>query len=80
MAQSIAPMQLFVSIVERGMEHTDREKYYRVYGLYHHMQVSNSRTAASHLLDTFGFSTAGGSRSHLRHAWYHPPADSPPQG
>lgn len=57
MAQSIAPMQLFVSIVERGMG-IQIMKYYRAYGLYHHMQVSGHGTAASHLLDTFGFGTA----------------------
>ena len=58
MARSIAPMQLLISIVERG-KGIHIMKYYRTtYQLFHHIQASGHGTAASHLLDTLGFGTA----------------------
>ncbi len=56
MNHSIAPMQLLVSIVERGKGGLIMEAY-RNYHLFHHIQASGQGTAASHLLDTLGFGT-----------------------
>ncbi len=53
---SVKPMQLMVSIVERGMG-KDIIDYYKTYKLYHHIQASGRGTASSHLLDTLGFGT-----------------------
>ena len=56
MGHSIAPMQLLVSIVERGKGGSVMG-FYRQHGLYQHIQASGRGTAASHLLDTLGFGT-----------------------
>ncbi len=55
--QSIRPMQLLVSIVERG-KGSDIIEYYKPFQLLYHSQASGRGTAASHLLDIFGFGTA----------------------
>ena len=77
MAQSVGPMQLLVSIVERGKGMQIIE-YYKTFKLYHHSQVSGRGTAASHLLDTLGFGTAErdivltfGSQDTIRRLMYH---------
>ena len=57
MAPSVAPMQLLVSIVERGKGRELRE-HYRQLGLIHHNQAAGHGTAASHLLDALGFGTS----------------------
>ena len=57
MAPSVAPMQLLVSIVERGKGRELRE-HYRQFGLIHHNQAAGHGTAASHLLDALGFGTS----------------------
>ena len=57
MGHSIAPMQLLVSIVERGKGGSVMG-FYRQHGLYQHIQASGRGTAASHLLDTLGFGTS----------------------
>ncbi len=56
MAQQISPMQLLVSIVERG-KGAHLVEHYKTYRLFDHMRVAGRGTAASHLLDTLGFST-----------------------
>ena len=56
MAQSVDPMQLLVSIVERGKGIRIIE-YYKAHSLFHHIQASGRGTAASNLLDTLGFGT-----------------------
>ena len=57
MEHAISPMQLLVSIVERGKGISIME-YYKKHSLFHHIQASGHGTAASHLLDTFGFGTS----------------------
>ena len=57
MKQPVSPMDLLVSIVERGKGMSIMNHYKR-YKLIHHMQVAGHGTAASHLLDTLGFGTA----------------------
>ena len=57
MATSVSPMQLLVSIVERGKGKGLLE-HYRQFGLIHHDQAAGHGTAASHLLDTLGFGTS----------------------
>lgn len=57
MKQTVSPMGVLVSIVERG-EGTRIMEYYRKYKIIHHMQMAGRGTAASHLLDTLGFGTA----------------------
>ena len=54
MAAPISPMQLLVSIVERGKGRCLLD-HYRQFGLIHHNQAAGHGTAASHLLDTLGF-------------------------
>lgn len=56
MKQSVSPMQLLVSIVERG-KGVSMMNHYKQYKVIHHMQVAGHGTAASHLLDTLGFGT-----------------------
>ena len=56
MKQSVSPMQLLVSIVERG-KGMDLMKHYKEYKVIHHYQAAGRGTAASHLLDTLGFGT-----------------------
>ncbi len=53
----IPPMQLLVSIVERG-KGRDLREHYRRFGLIHHNQAAGHGTAASHLLDALGFGTS----------------------
>ena len=53
MAAPISPMQLLVSIVERGKGRCLLD-HYRQFGLIHHNQAAGHGTAASHLLDTLG--------------------------
>lgn len=57
MKQSVSPMELLVSIVERGKGISVMNQY-KHYKIIHHMQVAGRGTAASHLLDTLGFGTA----------------------
>ena len=57
MAAPISPMQLLVSIVERGKGRCLLD-HYRQFGLIHHNQAAGHGTAASHLLDTLGFGTS----------------------
>ncbi|MGN0985240.1 MAG: hypothetical protein ACI4OU_01995 [Candidatus Enterenecus sp.] len=57
MAVSASPMQLLVSIVERG-KGTSLIKYYQTFRVIYHNQAVGRGTAASHLLDTLGFGTA----------------------
>ena len=57
MAQSVSPMQLMVSIVERGGG-ISLISHYKQYKVLHHMQAAGRGTAASHLLDTLGFGTS----------------------
>lgn len=57
MKQQISPMQLLVSIAQRG----DGGALMRQYGSFHldqHFQSTGHGTAASHLLDTLGFGTS----------------------
>ena len=56
MKQSVSPMQLLISVVERG-KGIGLIKHYKEYKLIHHMQAAGHGTAASHLLDTLGFGT-----------------------
>lgn len=56
MTQRIHPMQLLVSIVERG-KGVGLMKHYSQYKIIHHDQAAGRGTAASHLLDTLGFGT-----------------------
>ena len=56
MEYSVSPMQLMVSIVERGMG-KQLIDFFKTYKLFHHIQASGRGTAASHLLDTLGFGT-----------------------
>ena len=56
MKQSVSPMQMLVSIVERG-KGTDLMKHYTRHSVIHHYQAAGRGTAASHLLDTLGFGT-----------------------
>lgn len=49
MAAPISPMQLLVSIVERGKGRCLLD-HYRQFGLIHHNQAAGHGTAASHLL------------------------------
>ncbi len=57
MATAISPMQLMISIVERGKGAT-LIQHYKTYNISHHMQAAGRGTVASHLLDTLGFGTA----------------------
>lgn len=57
MAVSASPMQLLVSIVERG-KGAVLIKYYQTFRILHHYHAAGRGTAASHLLDTLGFGTA----------------------
>ena len=57
MKQQTSPMQLLVSIAQRG----DGGALMRQYGSFHldqHFQSTGHGTAASHLLDTLGFGTS----------------------
>lgn len=56
MTRAVSPMQMLVSIVERG-KGMGLMKHYRRFKLIHHMQAAGRGTAASHLLDTLGFGT-----------------------
>lgn len=57
MPPTVSPMQLLVSIVERGKGKGLMARY-RDFGLVHHDQAAGRGTAASHLLDTLGFGTS----------------------
>lgn len=56
MKHSVSPMQMLISIVERG-KGTGLMKHYKEYNVIHHYQAAGRGTAASHLLDTLGFGT-----------------------
>ncbi len=56
MQPSASPMQLTISIVERGKSPL-LTNHYRKFKIIHHLQASGHGTAASHLLDTLGFGT-----------------------
>lgn len=56
MTQSVGPMQVLVSIVERG-KGVELIRYYKRFRIIHHSQAAGRGTAASHLLDTLGFGT-----------------------
>lgn len=53
---NVSPMQLMVSIVERG-KGTGLMAHYKNYKVIHHSQAAGRGTAASHVLDTLGFGT-----------------------
>lgn len=57
MQASVSPMQLLVSIVERG-KGIEVSKIYKTFRVTQHLQSAGRGTAASHLLDTLGFGTA----------------------
>lgn len=57
MKQNIAPMQLLLSIVERGSA-AKLMRQYEVFKITQHFQAFGHGTAASHLLDTLGFGTS----------------------
>lgn len=57
MAQTVAPMQMTFSIVERGKGQTVIE-HFRKYKITHHIRLAGRGTAASHLLDALGFGTS----------------------
>lgn len=57
MQTDISPMQMLVSIVERGRG-MELSKIYQTFHITQHMQSAGRGTAASHLLDTLGFGTA----------------------
>ena len=57
MKQNIAPMQLLLSIVERGTA-AKLMRHYEAYKVTQHFQAFGHGTAASHLLDTLGFGTS----------------------
>lgn len=57
MQASVNPMQLLVSIVERG-KGMEVSKIYKTFHVTQHLQSAGRGTAASHLLDTLGFGTA----------------------
>ena len=56
MKQSVSPMEVLVSIVERG-KGTSITKQYEKFKIFHHLRMAGHGTAASHLLDTLGFGT-----------------------
>lgn len=57
MTHSVSPMQLLISIVERGKGQHLLE-HYGQFHLMHHNQAAGRGTASSHLLDALGFGTA----------------------
>lgn len=57
MQASVSPMQLLVSIVERG-KGMEVSKIYKTFHVTQHLQSAGRGTASSHLLDTLGFGTA----------------------
>ena len=57
MKQNIAPMQLLLSIVERGTA-AKLMRHYETYKVTQHFQAFGHGPAASHLLDTLGFGTS----------------------
>ena len=56
MKQTVSPMEMLVSIVERG-KGVGLMKQYETFKVIHHLQMAGHGTAASHLLDTLGFGT-----------------------
>lgn len=56
MEQKISPMQLIMTIVERG-KGTQLIRKYAEYKIVHHIQAAGHGTAASHLMDALGFGT-----------------------
>ena len=56
MENKVSPMQLLVTIVERGKGIKLIRKYQQ-YKISHHIQAAGHGTATSHLLDTLGFGT-----------------------
>lgn len=56
MQKAVDPMQMLVSIVERG-KGMNLSKVYKSFKITQHMQSAGRGTAASHLLDTLGFGT-----------------------
>ena len=57
MKQNIAPMQLLLSVVERGSA-AKLMRQYEAFKITQHFQAFSHGTAASHLLDTLGFGTS----------------------
>lgn len=57
MKQNIDPMQLLLSIVERGSA-AKLMRQYEAFKITQHFQAFGHGTAASHLLDTLGFGTS----------------------
>ena len=57
MEHNISPMQLIITIVERG-KGVQLIRKYEEFKIIHHLQAAGHGTAASHLLDTLGFGTA----------------------
>lgn len=55
--QQVSPMQLLVSIVERG-KGLHLIEHYKSFKLLHHNQAAGRGTASSHLLDALGFGTS----------------------
>ena len=56
-AQQVSPMQLLVSIVERG-KGLHLIEHYKSFKLLHHNQAAGRGTASSHLLAALGFGTS----------------------
>lgn len=56
MEHNIAPMQMLMTVVERGKGMALIKKYEQ-FKIFHHIQAAGHGTAASHLLDTLGFGT-----------------------
>lgn len=56
MEQTVSPMQMVVTIVERGRG-GDLLRQYARFKITHHFQTAGQGTAASHLIDTLGFGT-----------------------
>ena len=56
MEHNVSPMQLLITVVERGKGMTLIKKYEQ-FKIFHHIQAAGHGTAASHLLDTLGFGT-----------------------
>ena len=56
-APQVSPMQLLVSIVERG-KGLHLIEHYKTFKLLHHNQAAGRGTASSHLLDALGFGTS----------------------
>ncbi len=56
MENNISPMQMVLSIVERG-KGTKLIRAYEEFKILHHVQIAGHGTVSSHLMDTLGFGT-----------------------